>query len=57
MAEITVVLEYKCTFCSLLIKEDDTDGIHIVAFAEEEDPGLQLQHKTFYFGSNKGGHR
>lgn len=25
--------------CPLFFQEDDIDGIHIVAFAEEEDPG------------------
>lgn len=24
----------------MVLQEDDMDGIHIVAFAEEEDPGL-----------------
>lgn len=26
--------------CLAVLQEDDMDGIHIVAFAEEEDPGL-----------------
>lgn len=36
-------------FCFYIynFQEDDMDGIHIVAFAEEEDPGLSISSLLF----------
>lgn len=32
-----------------VLQEDDMDGIHIVAFAEEEDPGLSSLVPVFFW--------
>ena len=40
----------------LLPQEDDMDGIHIVAFAEEEDPGESMQLFCILFTLKVPGH-